>query len=103
MFGNYQSAEVKFLPGAFSKASASYWNINLPSYMVACLLALPAPPFDWSRPLPSPAGGCGWEVGPSLPPVGVVGVGWDEETGLEAFPSLLWEGVGGGLINRGVT
>ena len=37
------------------------------------------------------------------PCVGVVWVGWDEETPLEVFPSLLWVRVGGGLTNRGIT
>ena len=37
------------------------------------------------------------------PSVGVVWVGWDEETPLEVFPSLLWVWVGGGLTNRGIT
>ena len=61
-------------------------------YMITCLLALPP---KWSRPPSrSPAVPSLPPVGVALPSVGVLGVGWDEETRPEVFPSFLWMWVG---------
>ena len=46
---------------------------------------------------------CGCGLGRPSTSMGVVKVGWDEETCLEVFPSLLWMRVVGGLTTRGIT